>query len=102
MERESGLFFSNKYLRKLLLEGELEVWFNVCAFHQRGKRKNCFLDNLHLFFIFCRHALRLLFYICRNVLLSPSTDLETVHVLIYLENGGVFSPVAELFNPRIT
>ena len=25
MERESGLFFPNKYLRKLLLEGELGV-----------------------------------------------------------------------------
>lgn len=71
-------------------------------FIKEGKGKIVFLDNLHLFFIFCRHALRLLFYICSDVLLSPSTDLETVRVLIYLENGGVFSPVAELFNPRIT
>ena len=71
-------------------------------FIKEGEEKIVFFDNLHLFFIFFRYALRLLFYICRNVLLSPSTDLETVHVLIYLENGGVFSPVAELFNPRIT
>jgi len=71
-------------------------------FIKEGKEKIVFFDNLHLFFIFFRHALRLLFYICSDVLLSPSTDLETVRVLIYLENGGVFSPVAELFNPRIT
>lgn len=71
-------------------------------FIKEGKEKNVSFDNLHLFFIFCRHSLRLLFYICRDVLVSPSTDLETVRVLIYLENGGVFSPVAELFNPRIT